>query len=124
MSILKKSIKVYFIIIVLALMFLGIYTVLLKNGTLKSTQSSVNTATLFIGMFLFFMLGFLSSNCYKKKGLIVAILHSGLVLLIFLMFTILGMENLEFSHFYKYFILFLCAAIGGIIGVNFKQIIK
>ena len=123
MSIIKKSFTIYLIFIVLSLISLLIFSVIINNKN-QLSYNYINTTTLVIGMIQFLILGLSCGMVYKKNGLLNSFIHSSILLFIFFLINYLGFEYIHYTMVYKYFILFLCALIGGIfsVNINFKKV--
>lgn len=74
---------------------------------------------------VFVILGFLSGNIKNKSGLVNGVLLSTFVVLVLIIVSIfVSSISLQFSHIVRFIIMVLSSGLGGIIGVNFKPLVK
>lgn len=87
------------------------------------SDSQINLITFIASLIIFLCIGFISGNIKSKSGLVNGVSFS---LILVLIFVIIGLVNqtLNFSHIIRYIIMILAGGLGGVIGVNFKPMIK
>lgn len=120
MQFIKNAAKSYLFFIISISISSLIYTSIIYFTNTSITNKTLNTISLFITIFIFFILGIYISRLFKEKGLMNSLLISLILILIILVFKLITK-----SYTSLYLIKALCclftASIGGIIGVNLKR---
>ncbi|ERJ12749.1 TIGR04086 family membrane protein [Haloplasma contractile] len=119
----RTSLKILFVWFVISLGIILCATLLANFGVI-SIQAG--TITIFIiALLIFFILGFLTGNGLEKNGLFNSLILSFIVMILLLMLWFLGFNQvINFKLILRFVILMLTSGLGGVIGVNFKPIIK
>lgn len=114
----------------IAILLLGaIMTVILLFGTNlllhfnDFSENHINIITFVSSILIFYFVGFISGNLKGKHGLANGIISSILLVVVFVVINALQ-QSLDYTHIVRYIIMILTGGLGGIIGVNFKPIIK
>lgn len=113
--------KIYLFSIILTLVITLFLTIFFYFSKSKVNPKYV---TLFLGIFLFGILGFLFGNSNQKKGLLSGMLIGVISIILIIIISILLNYKLVSTTFLKYGIYILSSSTFGIFGVNFKKIIK
>jgi putative membrane protein (TIGR04086 family) len=123
MSNYKKNILVLLIWLILTLIIITISSIFIYFKVINITDKSIY---IFIcGITIFVILGFLSGNMNQKKGLVNGMLFALFIVTILFLIFLLGFEDkFTFDLFIKYLVFILSAGLGGVIGVNFKPVVK
>lgn len=87
------------------------------------SEKQIDIITFVSSLFIFIFIGFISGNIKGKNGLVNGMLSAVLLAVIFAVINILN-RSFDFIHIVRYIIMILTGGLGGIIGVNFKPIIK
>ncbi|HEY8364742.1 MAG TPA: TIGR04086 family membrane protein [Haloplasmataceae bacterium] len=119
----KKDFFILLIWLLISLFIIAISSVLIYYKIIDVSQNSVYVFA--CGVILFLFLGFLSGNIRQKKGLLNGILYALSIMIVLFLIQILGFdEKITFQLILKYLIYTLSSGLGGILGVNFKPLIK
>jgi putative membrane protein (TIGR04086 family) len=106
--------------IISLIILLGLNLILNFN---EFSDSKIDLFTFIASILIFFFLGLLAGNIKQKSGLVNGVLFSTVFVVIFIVISIFT-KTLDFSHIVRYIIMILTGGLGGIIGVNFKPIVK
>jgi putative membrane protein (TIGR04086 family) len=106
--------------IISLVILLGLNLILNLN---EFQEAKIDLFTFIASILIFLFLGLLSGNIKQKSGLVNGVLFSTVFVVIFIIISIFT-KTLDFSHIVRYIIMILTGGLGGIIGVNFKPIVK
>lgn len=121
---LKKKISIYLLFLLILTIFIICYSLLVYYGKLSSETKSFNNATFIIGVISFFILGFLAGNVAQKNGLLEGLVAALIILVIVLISNFFISVPFVFKSIVKSLAYMTSASLGGVIGVNFRSIIK
>lgn len=76
----------------------------------------------FLGLFSFFILGFLSGNFLNKRVFLISLVNASIVISIILLIKDFKINN--FYEIIKFLAYLLISTCGGILGLNFKPLLK
>lgn len=120
----KKAFFVYLFFLIILSLFTIIYALLIYFGKVDSNMKSFNTGTFIVGIVCFFILGLISGNIAQKNGLLEGLVSALFIILLTLIINLFVKVSFEFRTFLKCVTFLLSSSLGGVIGVNFKPIIK
>lgn len=124
MNTIRRKLFSYIIFLLILAIFASIYTILIYYNKTSSEIDAFNKITFVLGIISFFILGFLTANCAGKHGLLEG-LFSGLVVIIITLILNFFIRTPFISKAFIKIISYLSAAsLGGVLGVNFRPIIK
>lgn len=115
----NKITTLLFFIIILSITSL-VYTILLYFNVVSTDKNTIKITCYIIGLFLFFILGIISTIKENKNGWLKGLSASIFILLIALLIN-LCTHSFNFTLLIKYFSYILTSSIGGIIGINIKK---
>lgn len=119
----KKNFTILLIWLILSLFIIAISSILVYFKVVDVEEKSIYIFA--SGVVLFILLGFLSGNIKQAKGLLNGILLSLFIIVILILIQFLGLESkIDLSIIAKYAIFILSGGLGGILGVNFKPVVK
>lgn len=117
----KFYLKYLTIIGIVVTVLLAVFSVLIMTEVID--QSSYSFSHL-IGIILLFMSGFILSNHFQKKGFIIGLFQGIIIVSIFLLINVLGLNNeINNKMLVKMLLYLLSGALGGVMGVNIKQLL-
>lgn len=115
----------------LAIVLLGtIVTVLLLFGlnliiSLNDfSEQQINIWTFATSIIIFLLVGFFSGNIKSKNGLVNGVIASVVLVVVFIIISVVFTKSLHFPQIVRYIIMILSGGLGGILGVNFKPLVK
>lgn len=120
----KKAFFVYLFFLIILSVFTIIYALLIYYGKVDSNMKSFNTGTFIVGIVCFFLLGLISGNIAQKNGLLEGLVSALFIILLSLIINLFVKVSFDFRTFVKCVIFLLSSSLGGVIGVNFRPIIK
>lgn len=120
----KRKIFVYFIFILILTIFSSIYALLIFLNKANSHLSSFNTITFIMGVIAFLVLGFLAGNSARKNGLLEGLTAALFIILVALIINFFVHVPFVTRSFVKTVSYLTSAALGGIVGVNFRPLFK
>ncbi len=123
-NIIKQKIIVYFFFFLILAIFASIYSFLIYTNKISSERKTFNTYSFIIGVVLFLILGIISGNCAQKNGLLEGLTAALVIILISLIINFFTDVPFINKNFIKTVTYLIAASAGGIIGVNFKPILK
>lgn len=121
MKLLKKKAVSFLITLIILFISVLIYTLLLYNGKINTSNESIYRSTLIIGAAIFFIYGLLTGVLEKRNGFISSILSTTILLLIIIIVKFISKSTNFPMDFIKYLIYILASGLGGIVGVNIGQ---
>lgn len=121
---LRKKISVYLLFLLILTIFIISYSLLVYYGKLSSETKNFNNVTYIIGVVSFFILGFLAGNVAQKNGLLEGLIAALIILVIVLISNFFISVPFVFKSIVKSLSYMISASLGGVIGVNFRSIIK
>jgi|SRR5690554_6186839 len=119
----KQKLFVYLCFLFIISIFAGIYALLIYLGKTDSKITAFNTVTFILGIIAFFILGFLAGNTAQKNGLLEGLIAALFVILVTLIINFFVHVPFVARSFIKTASFLTSAALGGIIGVNFRSFI-
>lgn len=120
----KKFIYIYLSFLIILTCFTILYAILIYLGKVNHEMKSFNVWTFIIGIFCFFFLGLISGNIAQKNGLLEGLISALIVILVVLIINFIVRVDFNFKTFIKIVTYLLASSFGGVIGVNFRPIIK
>lgn len=122
-----KNVKTNFIILliwfIISLIIFTISSLFTYFGSIDISNKSIFVYLL--GVLIFFVLGLLSGNIKQNNGLFNGIIFSVVVIIILMLYYFLGLEKkFSLDILIKSIVFILSSGLGGVIGVNFKPLIK
>ncbi len=120
----KQKLIVYLFFLLILSIFIAIYALLIYTNKIAGDKKSFNTYTFIIGIVSFLILGLLSGNCAQKNGLLEGLLAALIIILISLVINFFTEVPFISKSFIKIATYLISASLGGIIGVNFKPMIR
>lgn len=120
----KQKIIVYLFFLLILAIFIGIYSFLIYTNKISSDRKTFNTHSFIMGVILFLILGILSGNMAQKNGLLEGLIAALVIILISLIINFFTDVPFINKSFIKTITYLTSASAGGIIGVNFKPIIR
>lgn len=120
MQFIKNTAKSYLFFIISISIISLIYTSIIYFTHTSITTKTLNIISLFVTIFIFFILGIYISILFKEKGLMNSFLISLILILIILFFKLIT-KSYTSSYLIKALCSIFAASIGGILGVNFKR---
>jgi putative membrane protein (TIGR04086 family) len=86
-------------------------------------ESKIGLYSFITSLIIFLVLGFIGGNIKNKNGLVNGFIISLIFVVIFVVISFFT-KSLQISHIVRYIIMLLAGGLGGIIGVNFKPLVK
>lgn len=123
-SIIKRKLFAYLCFIFILTIFSCIYALLIFLNKANSQINSFNTITFIMGVIAFLLLGFFAGNVAQKNGLLEGLIAALVIILITLIINFFVHVPFIARNFVKTVSYLTAASLGGIIGVNFRPIIK
>lgn len=120
----KQKLIVYFFFSLILAIFVGIYSFLIYTKKISSDRKTFNTYSFVIGVFMFLILGIVSGNIAQKNGLLEGMTAALVIILISLIINFFADVPFINKNFIKTVTYLISASAGGIIGVNFKPMLK
>jgi putative membrane protein (TIGR04086 family) len=120
----KRKLFIYFCFIFILAIFSSIYALLIFLGKADSKISSFNTITFIGGIILFFILGILAGNTAQKNGLLEGLIAAAFIILVTLIINFFVHIPFVSKSFVKTASYLTASSLGGILGVNFRPILK
>lgn len=117
----------FFVILLLSSIIYTVYLLISNNNFITADElafsiKNYRVVTYFIGLFLFFVLGFTSGMLEKKRGILVGTTSAFLLLLVIIIIKLFSKNlNIEIYQIIKYLSYLLMGAVGGIISVNLRS---
>lgn len=121
---LKKFIYIYLFFLIILSIVTVIYAILIYSGKVNHEMRTFNIWTFIIGIFCFLFLGFFSANVAQKNGLLEGLVSALIIIFVTLLINLILKVDFNFKTFVKIVTYILAASFGGVIGVNFKPLIK
>jgi len=103
--------------------FACIYALLIYLDKANSQMTSFNTFTFIFGIIAFLMLGFLAGNVAQRNGLLEGLIAALVIILVTLIINFFVHVPFVTNSFVKTVSYLTSAALGGILGVNFRPLI-
>lgn len=119
----KRKLFVYVTFILILSIFASIYSLLIYLGKADSEISSFNTITFILGIIAFLILGMLAGNTAQKNGLLEGLIAAAIVILTTLIINFFVQIPFVTRSFVKTASFLTSAALGGILGVNFRPLV-
>lgn len=112
----------YFTIIsVCFILLLVVFSLLVLTNKIHDQNSNY---TYLMGVIMLFLSGFILSNHYQKQGFLIGALQSICFLVLFSLIDVLAFDlGFNLALYIKFLIYLASGTLGGIIGVNFKNIV-
>lgn len=120
----KKAFYVYLFFLIILSIFSIIYALLIYFGKINSNMKNFNTSTFIIGIICFFLLGLISGNIAQKNGLLEGLVSALFIILITLIINLFVKVDFNFRTFVKVVTYLVSSSLGGVIGVNFRPIVR
>lgn len=121
---LKTTIKIYVTFLLILSVFTMVYALLIYYNKVNSSMKNFNTVTFILGLVSFFMLGFVAANIAQKNGLMEGLVAALVIILITLLVNLIVRVDFNFRTFVKTVTYLLASCLGGVLGVNFRPLIK
>ena len=119
----KKNISILLIWLLLSFIIILISAIFVYAKIINLSDKPIYIFLL--GILIFIILGFLSGNIKQNKGLLNGVVQAFILVVLLFFIHLLGSDNkFSFDLTVKYLIYILSAGFGGIIGVNFKPLVK
>lgn len=123
-NIIKQKLIIYLFFLLIISIFIAIYSLLIYTNKISSDIRSFNTYSFVIGVISFLLLGIISGNTAQKNGLLEGLLAALIIILLSLIINFFTEVPFISKNFIKTSTYLISASLGGIIGVNFRPIIK
>ncbi len=121
----KKILSSFILWILFTTIIVFIFGMFFQFNIISGNEKSFNMTTFFASILIFLILGTFAGNIHNKKGILVGLLYSLIVLGIVQLFSFLGLnQTFDVKDLLKISIQILSSMLGGMLGVNFKPIIK
>lgn len=120
MQFIKNTAKSYLFFIISICISSLIYTSIIYFTNTSISNKTLNIISLFVTIFIFFILGIYISRLFKEKGLMNSFFISLILIFIILLFKFIT-KTYNSSYLIKSLCSLLTSSIGGIIGVNLKR---
>lgn len=120
----KSKLFAYLIFFIIVSICASIYSLLIYYNKVDSNIKSFNIYTFIIGIFCFFILGFVSGNVADKNGLLEGLIAALVIILIALVINFFIQVPFITKSFIKIVSYISSSSLGGIIGVNLKSPFK
>jgi putative membrane protein (TIGR04086 family) len=114
----------YLTFFLILIIFSSIYALLIFLNRANSQAPSFNTFTFIMGVVVFLILGFLAGNTAQRNGLLEGLIAAAVVIMIALIINFFVHVPFMARSFVKTASYLTAAALGGILGVNFRPFIK
>ncbi len=121
----KKILSSTLIWFAFSIIIVLVCTSLFKFNIVSGNPKSFSLYSFFSSILIFLFLGFVSGNIHNKKGIFIGLAYALIVLSIVHIFMFLAYNQFFLGkNFIKVIIQITASMLGGILGVNFKPIIK
>lgn len=121
---LKVKLFVYLCFFLILSIFAAIYALLIYLNKANSQAPSFNTFTFILGVAVFLILGILAGNTAQKNGLLEGLIAAAFIITIALIINFFIHVPFVARSFVKTASYLTASALGGIIGVNWRPMIK